>query len=106
MLIKKFNVLTYITYKSNFIGTEFLFGNFKNEYYKYILRDKKEQREKIIQIIESEELEQRIPSFYLQTYENYLRNITKQKNDDGSIHDLLSELNNGEIDEISKSFDE
>ena len=70
-LSKKFKVLTNIPFKSNFNGIEFLFGYFKNEDYKYILRDKKEQkeqREKIIQIIESEK-------------------YNKTKNDDGSIQD-------------------
>ena len=72
---KKMKFLTNIPYKSNYNGIEFCFGYFKNEYYKYIFKNKKEQKAKIIEILESNNIKENASSFFLQAFENYQRDI-------------------------------
>ena len=102
---KKFKAITNIPYKSNYNGIEFCFAYFKNEYYKYILKNKTEQKKKIIEIFESKELKENIPSFYLQAYENYSRDIINEIKE-GKIGKIITNINSDEEDDLSKSFDE
>ena len=95
-IIKKFNqykfkVITNIPYKSEFNGIEFFFACFKNEYYKFIFENREEQKQKIKEIIESENIKKNIPSFYLQAYENYKK----------CEEEILVKLN---IEELSKNI--
>ena len=103
---KNLKILTNIPYKSNYNGIEFCFAFFKNEYYKYILQDKKEQKSKIIEILESDNMKENSESFYLQVYENYLKNIKLNEEEQKKIINIFSEFFNETDDDLSKSFDE
>ena len=63
---KNLKILTNIPYKSNYNGIEYCFGHFKNEYYRFILKDKIEQKSKIVEILNSDAIKENIPSFLLQ----------------------------------------
>jgi hydroxypyruvate isomerase len=102
---KKFKIITNIPYKIEFNGIEFLFGFFKNEYYKGIHSNKKEQKKKIIELIESNEIKEKIESFYLQVYEKNLNDLLK-KNKEEKVINLYEYLKNKSEDDLSKNFDE
>ncbi len=76
----KLKVLTNIPYKSESNGIEFFFGYFKNEYYKYIFNNSKEQIDKIKEIFNSEQIINNIKSFYLQAFTNYLKFLNQVGN--------------------------
>jgi hypothetical protein len=82
-----------------------LFGFFKNEYYKGIYSNKKEQKKKIIELIESNEIKEKIESFYLQVYEKNLNDLLK-KNKEEKVINLYEYLKNKSEDDLSKNFDE
>ena len=104
-LNKKFKIITNIPYKSEFNGIEFLFGYLKNQYYKYIFASKNEQKNKIIEIIESKEMNDNLESFYLQAYEKYLNTI-REKNEKENLIDIYDKIININEDDLSKDFEE
>ena len=82
-----------------------MFGFFKNEYYKGIYSSKKEQKKKIIELIQSNEIKEKIESFYLQVYEKNLNDLLK-KNKEEKVINLYEYLKNKSEDDLSKNFDE
>ena len=103
---KKLKILTNIPYKSNYNGIEFFFGFFKNEYYKFIYKNKKDQKSKIIEILESNNIKENASSFFLQVFDNYLRDIKVDEEEEKRINNLFKELVNDDEDDLSKSFEE
>ena len=104
-LNKKFKIISNIPYKSEFNGIEFLFGYLKNQYYKYIFASKNEQKNKIIEIIESKEMNDNLESFYLQAYEKYLNTI-REKNEKENLIDIYDKIININEDDLSKDFEQ
>lgn len=78
---KKLKIFTNIPYKSEYNGIEFMFGYFKNIYYKFIFKNKTEQKNKIIEILDSKKIKENMGCFYLQAFENYIKFYKEVGND-------------------------
>ena len=58
-----------------------MFGYFKNIYYKFIFKNKTEQKNKIIEILDSKKIKENMGCFYLQAFENYIKFYKEVGND-------------------------
>ena len=76
-LENKLKIITNIPYQSEFNGIEFFFGFFKNMYYKYLFKNKKEQLDKINELFQSKELSNNLESCYIQAFDKYIQYIKK-----------------------------
>ena len=102
---KGLKILTNIPYKSEFNAIEYCFGNFKNEYYKFCFANKKEQKDKIEELLSFQNLKNCIEGCYLQAYIKYAKyiDINTYKEE---IENLYEEIIKKNDEEISKSFEE
>lgn len=84
---------------------EYLFGYFKNEYYKHIFNNKNEQLDKINEIFNSNETKENMECFFLQGFQKY----TKFYEESGlniSINDLWNDISSvDKEDESQKSYE-
>jgi hypothetical protein len=89
---KNLKILTNIPYKSEYNGIEYCFCYFKNIYYKYFLKNKIEQIQKIKEILDSKDLQNNCKSFYLQALEKYKRFFEEEgnKNKMENIFDIIN----------------
>ena len=108
MVINLKRIMHYKIIENNVI--EYLFGFLKNEYYKYIFKNKEEQITKIKEIFVSNELKENMQNFFVQDLQKYAKFYEDSGFDLGNIilNDLSSidedEEENNKSLELSKSY--
>ena len=88
---QKLKILTNIPYKSEYNGIEYCFCFFKNLYYKFILKNKAEQKQKIEEILYSNELKKNSKSFYLQALVQY-KKFFEDEGNKNEMEDIFGKI--------------
>ena len=75
-------IMTNIPYYSMFNGIEYVFLNIKKKLYKLLLKNRKELKNSILEIIQDESIKETIKKIYLYELKLYLENIIERKDED------------------------